>query len=136
MADNGLYAGAAMSEKRNLSERYVARAGTIEREERRRNPRFLFSASMTVRLKDGIAMPGISVDLSTKGLSAMVSGVLSEGDTVVLEPVAGGAACARVRHKLGRLYGFEFVGLSAKQEAGILDACEKSKGNQRTGKRR
>ena len=57
--------------------------------------------------------------MSTSGLSAMVSGALCEGDTVTLEPVAGGPASARVRHQLGRLYGFEFVDLSAEQTAQI-----------------
>jgi len=33
--------------------------------------------------------------------------------------VAGGPASARVRHKLGWLYGFEFVDLSAEQTAQI-----------------
>ena len=97
----------------------------MERQERRRHPRFLFSASMTVRLKDGISMPGISVDMSTGGLPAMVSGALSERDTVMLEPVAGAPASARVRHKLERLYGFEFVDLSAEQTAQIEQNCLK-----------
>jgi hypothetical protein len=84
-----------MGDKRNLVEGTALLAGAMKRGERRRHPRFLFSASMTVRLKDGIFMPGISVDMSTSGLSAMVRGVLTEGDAVVLEAVAGEPAWAR-----------------------------------------
>jgi len=109
--------GAAMGDKRNLGKGTAMLADAMGRQERRRHPRFLFSASMTVRLQDGISMSGISVDMSTSGLSAMVSGALSEGDTVTMEPVAGEPASARVGHKLGRLYGFEFVDLSAEQTA-------------------
>ena len=71
--------GAAMGDKRNLGKGTAMLADAMGRQERRRHPRFLFSASMTVRLQDGISMSGISVDMSTSGLSAMVSGALSEG---------------------------------------------------------
>jgi len=47
----------------------------------------------------------------------MINGSLTEGDTVVLEPVAGGSAWAQVQHKLEGLYGFELVELTAEQEA-------------------
>jgi len=85
-----------MGNKRNLGEGTAMLVDAMERQERRRHPRFLFCASMTVRLKDGISLPGISVDMSTSGLSAMVSGVLSDRDTVMLEPVAGAPASAQV----------------------------------------
>ena len=55
----------------------------------------------------------------------MVSGLLSEGDTVQLAPVAGGPALGRVRHKLGQLYGFEFVELTAEQAELIAQKCAK-----------
>jgi hypothetical protein len=92
-----------MGDKRNLGEGTAMLVDAMEREERRRHPRFLFSASVTARLKNGSSVPGISVDMSTSGLSAMVSRALTAGDTVMLEPVAGGPASARVRHKVGRL---------------------------------
>jgi|SRR5271154_3060338 len=93
--------------------------------ERRRRPRYLFSLAMTIRSADGLAMHGISVEISESGISAMVSGLLTPGDTVELEPVAGGRMPAVVRHKLGRLYGFEFVGLSAEQAGRIAENCER-----------
>jgi hypothetical protein len=49
--------------------------------------------------------------MSSAGMSAMVSGLLSEGDTVQPAPVAAG----RVGHKLRQPYGFEFVELTPEQ---------------------
>jgi hypothetical protein len=51
--------------------------------------------------------------MSESGMSVMAGGVLKVGERVELEPVAGGKASAPLRHKLGRLYGFEFVALRA-----------------------
>jgi hypothetical protein len=68
-----------MGDKRNLGKGTAMLADAMGRQERRRHPRCLFSASMTVRLKDGISMPGISVDMSTNGLAAMVSGRCPRG---------------------------------------------------------
>jgi hypothetical protein len=53
----------------------------------------------------------MSVEMSSAGMSAMVSGLLSEGDTVQPAPVAAG----RVGHKLRQPYGFEFVELTPEQ---------------------
>jgi hypothetical protein len=94
-------------------------------QERRRYPRYLFSAAMTVRTSGGMPMPGISVEISAGGMSAMVSGLLKEGESVELEPVAGGRTLARVRHKLGRLYGLEFVDMSSEQIARITEDCQR-----------
>jgi hypothetical protein len=44
--------------------------------ERRKHSRYLFSEAMTVRSEQGMAMPGISVEMSAGGMSAMVSGLL------------------------------------------------------------
>ncbi len=93
--------------------------------ERRRTPRCLFSGPMTIRSADGAALHGISVEMSETGMSAMVKGSLTPGETVELEPVAGGRTPAVVRHKLGRLYGFEFVGLSSEQAGRIAENCKK-----------
>jgi hypothetical protein len=68
-------------------------------------------------------MQGISVDMSETGMSAMVKGLLKAGDSVELEPVAGGRTPAAVVHKLGRLYGFQFVGRSAERARRIAENC-------------
>ncbi len=93
--------------------------------ERRRRPRYLCSLVLTIRPADGVAMRGISVEMSESGMSAMASGLLKVGEAVELEPVAGGTAPAAVRHKLGQLYGFEFIGLTADQAARIAENCKK-----------
>jgi hypothetical protein len=38
-----------------------------DQRERKRQPRYLFSAAMTVRLKGGMAMSGMSVEISAAG---------------------------------------------------------------------
>lgn len=93
--------------------------------ERRRTPRCLFSGPMTIRSADGAVMHLISVEMSETGMSAMVKGSLTPGETVELEPVAGDLTPAVVRHKLGQLYGFEFVGLSSEQAGRIAENCKK-----------
>jgi PilZ domain len=102
----------------------MTRSGAPATGERRKRPRYLYSATMTMRSHEGRAMPGIRVEISEIGMSAMVSGVLMAGETVELEPVAGGKTTAWVRHQLGRLYGFEFVGLKAEQAARIVENCK------------
>ena len=69
-------------------------------------------------------MPGISVEISEKGMSAMVSGSLKPGDRVELGSQAGGPISAVVRDKIGQLYGFEFVNLSPDQVRRILQTCK------------
>jgi hypothetical protein len=108
----------------NPEDLQMTRSGAPATGERRKRPRYMYSATMTVRSQEGRAMPGISVEISEIGMSAMVSGVLMAGETVELEPVAGGKTTALVRHKLGRLYGFEFVGLRAEQAARIVENCK------------
>lgn len=77
-------------------------------------------------MADGSTMPGLSVEISQGGMSAVASsGVLRVGETVELEPVAGGRASAVVRYKLGELYGFAFVELSVEQAQRIAESCEK-----------
>jgi hypothetical protein len=91
--------------------------------ERRRRPRYRFSAQMTIFTADGAAMSAISVDISESGMSAVADGLLKVGETVELEPVAGGKLSALVRHKLGGLYGFEFVSPGAEQVRRIAENC-------------
>jgi hypothetical protein len=69
-------------------------------------------------------MPSISVEISEKGMSAMVTGSLKPGDRVELAPQMGGQISAVVRHKLGQLYEFEFVNLSVDQVQCIEQICK------------
>jgi hypothetical protein len=98
-----------MSNRHDSNDTQVRLGEGSNGEERRRHQRYLFSAAMTVRPS-------------------------GEGDTVELDPVVGGRAMARVRHKLGRLYGFEFVDLTAHQPAQIAERCQRFGGYRRTAK--
>jgi hypothetical protein len=93
--------------------------------DRRRFLRYRFTQPMTIRLEDGSRMPALSVETSAGGMSAMASGSLKVGQKVQLEPVGGGRAWALVRHKLGELYGFEFLELTAEQLRYIEESCKK-----------
>jgi hypothetical protein len=93
--------------------------------ERRQRPRYRYSVPMTIRFADGSAVRGMSVEISESGVSAMADGLLRIGDTVELEPVAGERMPALVRHKLGQLYGFEFVNPTEEQVKRIGESCKK-----------
>ena len=94
-------------------------------QDRRKRVRYRYTESMIVHLGDSSMLPGISVEISESGMSAVVPSALRVGQSVELEPVAGGKIAGVVRHKLGQLYGFEFVGLSAEQARKIGETCEK-----------
>jgi len=80
---------------------------------------------MKVCRQDGACLDGISVELSQSGMSAMIRGALTPGDVVRLQPVSGVTTAAVVRHKLGMLYGFEFLELAIDQAARIAERCRK-----------
>jgi hypothetical protein len=65
----------------------------------------------------------MTIEISVTGLSAIVSSALNIGDAVELHPIADGIVCAEERHNVGKLYGFEFVGLTAKQRRKIAREC-------------
>jgi hypothetical protein len=91
--------------------------------ERRRFPRYRYSAPITVRPAHIDEHRGMSVEISECGASIVVGAPLNVGDTVQLEPIGGGAAHAVVRRCRGKLYGFEFLSLSAEQAAKIREIC-------------
>ena len=104
----------------------LPRADTQHATERRRSPRYRFSEAMAVQCPGGALMTGISVEISQGGMSAMVNGLLQVGDAAEVYPVAGAPVQARVRHKLGLLYGFEFTQISAAQIRQIAENWKKS----------
>lgn len=93
--------------------------------DRRRHPRYRFSEPMKVCRQDGACLDGVSVELSQSGMSAMIRGALTPGDVVRLQPVTGVNTAAVVRHKLGMLYGFEFLELAIEQAGKIAERCRK-----------
>jgi hypothetical protein len=78
---------------------------------------------MKVCRQDGACLDGVSVEISQSGMSAMIQGSLRPGDVVRLQPVVGVDTSAVVRHKLGLLYGFEFLELAQEQARKIADRC-------------
>ena len=93
--------------------------------DRRRHTRYRFSEPMKVCLQDGGCLDGMSVEISQSGMSGMIEGLLSPGDVVHLQPVTGVTTAAVVRHKLGMLYGFEFLELAGEQARKIAERCRK-----------
>ena len=70
---------------------------------------------------------GRIADLSESGMGATVSGELSQGEFVALQfsiPSLSLELRARVRHRRGYYYGFEFLIVSEMQRERIKLACE------------
>jgi hypothetical protein len=80
---------------------------------------------MKVCRQDGACLDGVGVELSQSGMSAMIRGALIPGDIVRLQPITGVNTPAVVRHKLGMLYGFEFLELAIEQAGKIAERCRK-----------
>jgi hypothetical protein len=104
---------------------YTERAKSVDLADRRRHLRYRFSEPMTVCRPDGACLEGVSVEISQSGMSAMIQGALAPGDVVRLQPVTGVTTAAVVRHKLGMLYGFEFLELAGEQAGKIAERCRK-----------
>ena len=92
--------------------------------DRRRHPRYRYSAPITALASDGSVVPGITLEISESGLSAVFGVPLRVGDTTEVGPVAGGKASARIRRNLGKVYGFEFLGLTTEQTEQIRNKCK------------
>ena len=92
--------------------------------DRRQYPRYRFSVPMTIRPADGAPIRAISIEISESGISAITANSLSLSDTVELDSVAGEKVIARVRRNVGRVYGFEFLNLSADQSRRIVERCK------------
>ncbi len=93
--------------------------------DRRRHRRYRSSVPIIIRSADGVVKRGISIEISESGLSAITSDSLKVDDTVELEPIAGDKVQAVVRRNTGRVYGFEFLGLTAEQTQLIIESCKR-----------
>src|SRR5580693_4847745 len=102
---------------------------------RRRVPRFLLQAPLAVTvLRSGIpdTVPGRSVNVCERGISAMLAGDLVPGEAVGIEvhlPLVTDPLRTRalVRYQDKLRCGLEFVGLSAEQRAAIRDWAKEMK---------
>lgn len=93
-------------------------------EDRRKHPRFRICIPVTIRSSSGSTLPAVSLEISQSGMSAMASGPLAAGETVEIDQVVEGTVTAVVRHNNGKLYGFEFVKISASQVREIVNRCK------------
>ncbi len=102
---------------------------------RRRVPRFLLQAPLDVTvLRSGIpdTVPGRSVNVCERGISAMLAGELVPGEAVGIEVRLSQAmdalrTRALVRYQDKLRCGLEFVGLSVEQRAAIREWAKESK---------
>jgi TonB family protein len=102
---------------------------------RRRVPRFLLQEPLDVTvLRSGIpdTVPGRSVNVCERGISAMLAGELVPGEAVGIEVRLSQAmdalrARALVRYQDKLRCGLEFVGLSVEQRAAIREWAKESK---------
>lgn len=92
--------------------------------DRRRHPRYRLSVPITIRTSDGVVTPGISIEISVSGISAISAHPLKLNDTVELVPIADGKVLACVRHNIGKIYGFEFLNLTPEQSQRITERCK------------
>jgi hypothetical protein len=67
----------------------------------------------------------MTLEISEKGLSAILASPLAIGGTVHLEPVAASTVIAQVRYIVGRVYGFEFLHVTAEQTNKLRDDCRR-----------
>jgi PilZ domain len=95
---------------------------------RRREPRYVSSVSVTLQrfLRFGpFVTRGVSLDVSVRGMSALVCGAPRVGETVVIALPLPGAppveTLATVRHSTDASSGFEFFPLSSITKKGIQD---------------
>jgi hypothetical protein len=92
--------------------------------DRRLHPRYRFSVPITIRSSNGASIPGISIEISETGISAITADSLEVNEMVELEPIAAGKVLALVRRNVGRVYGFEFLNLAPDQTQQIRASCK------------
>ena len=97
----------------------------ITRSDRRQRPRYRFSIPLNIQPSEVPAVPGMSIEISESGISAITPAELKLNDKVVLHPIAGGPIPALVRYHVGRVYGFEFLPLGPEQATKIREICKK-----------
>jgi PilZ domain-containing protein len=107
---------------------HPTRMGAPQARPVQRYPRALFSVPVTLRhlTSGGIqASPGISLDISSGGLGAIVHGDLRVGEMVEIDvriPGHSFSAVAVVRYTSDMRSGFEFVGMTQEERQQIANA--------------
>jgi len=116
---------------------YAENRGTLTRSRvfkvRRREPRYVSSVQVTLQrfLRFGpVVTRGLVLDISVRGMSALVCGMPQVGETVVIAlplPNISVEMLARVRHSSDAKSGFEFYPLSSMAQEGIQDFIRRLK---------
>lgn len=91
--------------------------------DRRRHHRFRLSVPISVSGSDSSVIPAITLEISEAGLSAVLVSDLHIGDFVKIYPIAGETFAAHVRHRVGRVSGFEFLNPSELQVSRLREIC-------------
>jgi hypothetical protein len=105
---------------------------------RRRESRYVSSIPVTLQrfLPFGpFVTRGVTLDISTRGMSALVCGAPRTGETVVIELPLPGVPLemlATVRHSNNARSGFEFYPLSLVAQRGIHDWIRDLRGHEET----
>ena len=105
---------------------------------RRREPRYMSSIPVAMQrfLRFGpVVTRGVTLDISVRGMSALVCGALRVGETVVIELPSRDAPVemlATVRHNGDANSGFEFFPLSPLAEREIQDWIERLRKHEET----
>lgn len=103
----------------------TARSSPTPETDRRRHKRFRLSVPISVSGKDASIIPAMTLEISEGGLSAVLISELQVGDTVKIYPIAGETLTAQVRHRIGRVYGFEFLEVSDQQVSRLRETCSR-----------
>jgi PilZ domain len=93
--------------------------------DRRCHKRFRLSVPVSISCSDALIIPAMTLEVSEGGLSAVLVSELKIGETVKVYPVAGETLTAQVRHRVGRVYGFEFLEVSDRQAIRLRHTCSK-----------
>ncbi|MGA2019719.1 MAG: PilZ domain-containing protein, partial [Candidatus Sulfotelmatobacter sp.] len=93
--------------------------------DRRRNTRYRYSAPISVHTSEGLIVRAMTLEISEGGASAMLASPVKIGESVKLEPIASGMVTAQVRHKVGKIYGFQFLQISEAQRDKLRDDCRR-----------
>jgi len=93
--------------------------------DRRRHKRFRLSMPISVSGNDASIIPAMTLEISEGGLSAVLVSELKIGDTVKVYPIGGETLSAQVRHRVGKIFGFEFLNVSDEQIGRLREICSK-----------
>lgn len=101
----------------------TARSSPTPTPDRRRHKRFRLSMPVSISGSDASIIPAMTLEVSEGGLSAVLVCDLQIGDTVKIYPIGGETLTAQVRHRVGKVYGFEFLEVSGQQVCWLRDTC-------------